>query len=357
VEREAFARAWRFLSYDPVAKWSSLLAAFCTGILYVALLLVLGLFAELAVSRGHLPAYADLTPTLQRSFLAHWKSLDPSEQRTLLTNLGVDESTAAALVATDTTRLTRADQALLWRSHLHGFLADHVSSHASTTVLPEFHDLPLRVQTAFAQHWPALPERDRDALLEQLGVELGRRRKLTESDLTKMNPEDRELIWRAYLYRHLLTHFELGTLVADFFWQDRARLDAAGVTGGEVADPELADRGVLSLAVRSQDHPYGSVVSWLARWNPWMWKFGNVPFLTGLLALAIGIAAVRAFLMYVTIYMAARATVEAANRLRRAVYHHTFRLGTLAVRALGPARLSVSLPGTWRPSTTGCTRT
>ena len=34
--------------------------------------------------------------------------------------------------------------------------------------------------------------------------------------------------------------------------------------------------------------------------------------------------------------MAARATIEAATRLRRAVYHHAFRLGTLAFRALGP---------------------
>ena len=40
--------------------------------------------------------------------------------------------------------------------------------------------------------------------------------------------------------------------------------------------------------------------------------------------------------------MAARATVEATSRLRRAVYHHTFRLGTLAVRALGPSE-AVSL--------------
>src|SRR2546430_5887791 len=35
--------------------------------------------------------------------------------------------------------------------------------------------------------------------------------------------------------------------------------------------------------------------------------------------------------------MAARACIEASNRLRRAVYHHTFRLGTLAFRALGPS--------------------
>src|SRR5207245_8683575 len=34
--------------------------------------------------------------------------------------------------------------------------------------------------------------------------------------------------------------------------------------------------------------------------------------------------------------VAARAVIEAASRLRKAVYHHTFRLGTLAFRALGP---------------------
>src|SRR5205807_8148855 len=36
------------------------------------------------------------------------------------------------------------------------------------------------------------------------------------------------------------------------------------------------------------------------------------------------------------------AVIEATPRLRRAVYHHTFRLGTLAVRALGPSE-AVSL--------------
>src|SRR5712692_9658961 len=35
--------------------------------------------------------------------------------------------------------------------------------------------------------------------------------------------------------------------------------------------------------------------------------------------------------------MGARAAIEAATRLRRAIYHHTFRLGTLAFRALGPS--------------------
>src|SRR5262249_17758536 len=48
-------------------------------------------------------------------------------------------------------------------------------------------------------------------------------------------------------------------------------------------------------------------------------------------------AFLRACLRYALVLSAARATVEAGTRLRRAVYHHTFRLGTLVVRALGPS--------------------
>ena len=48
------------------------------------------------------------------------------------------------------------------------------------------------------------------------------------------------------------------------------------------------------------------------------------------------LAIVGASLLILMHEMAARAAVEASHRLRRAVYHHTFRLGTLAFRALGP---------------------
>src|SRR5204862_149844 len=72
-------------------------------------------------------------------------------------------------------------------------------------------------------------------------------------------------------------------------------------------------------------------------WNTWMWRQGNGMFLTSLMALAVGLALLRALLMFVMTTMAARASVEATTRLRRAVYQHTFRLGTLAFRALGPS--------------------
>src|SRR5262249_51822402 len=68
-----------------------------------------------------------------------------------------------------------------------------------------------------------------------------------------------------------------------------------------------------------------------------MWEEGNENYLIGLLLLALVLVLLRALLMFVNGYMAARATIDAATRLRRAVYHHTYRLGTLAFRALGPS--------------------
>jgi ATP-binding cassette, subfamily B, bacterial len=57
----------------------------------------------------------------------------------------------------------------------------------------------------------------------------------------------------------------------------------------------------------------------------------------------VTLGAVRTGLKFFGDYMAALATIEATTRLRRAIYHQTHRLGTLAFRALGPSEaVSVS---------------
>jgi len=79
------------------------------------------------------------------------------------------------------------------------------------------------------------------------------------------------------------------------------------------------------------------------RRNAWTWQTHSAKhanyfyYLTGLLGIAIVLALLRAALTFVNEDMAARAATEASSRMRRAVYHHTFRLGTLAIRALGPS--------------------
>ncbi len=231
--RSAFSRAWRFLSFKPLAKWSAIAAAVGSGVLYVVLLLVLGLFADLLVTRGQVPSYASLNATERASFLRPWYELDDEEQRRrLLRELGLPENAA-----------------------------------------------PTEEQKYHASVYRLLEER-------------------------------------------------VGPAAANLF-RDLRSADA----------PENASLGVLSLVVRSADHPLVSAAaSWLARWNPWMWRSGEAsPYLIGLLILAIVLALLRTVLLFLMHYAAATATIEAATRMRRAVYHHTFRLGALAIRALGPS--------------------
>jgi ATP-binding cassette subfamily B protein len=262
--RAAFARARKFLNYNLGAKWSALAAAVGTGILFVALLIVLGLFADQMVNRGRIPSYGDLSAAKQEDFQDDWRDLQADDKRAALARAGAP--------------------------------ADRVG-------------------------------------------------KLADAKVEDLSPPEREYCWRAYAY----------SLLEDRVGDDAAEtyLKHYPVTGSPAApvfvprgpdDRERADLGVLSLVVRSNPLS-GGLLGWVANWNPWMWEpeEGDEPtpvywyYLTGLLILAVILALLRAALMYLLHYSAARATIEAATRLRRAIYHHTFRLGTLAFRALGPS--------------------
>jgi len=273
VERAAFARARRFLNYHPLARWAALTAAVATGALYVALLIVLGLYADLMVNRGEIPSLANMLPRDQDLFVQQMELPDESdaikarsdEIRQRIADLGLHDPKLIDLAATPApATLTPRDQEirkeLLWYADLAPFLNEAVGPEAATL------------------------------LRERLGEGI-----------------------KTY-----------------------------GIDTVLKRDQE--DYGVLSLVVRTRNSAIqGPLVQALAAWNPWMWAYGDSTYLRGLLFLAIGLAVLRAVLMYVNDYAAARATIEAAQRLRRAVYHHTYRLGTLAFRALGPTEaVSVS---------------
>jgi ATP-binding cassette subfamily B protein len=251
AERNAFAKACAYLNYAAGAKWLALAAGVGTAVLYVALLAVLWLFADLMVQRGQIPNFAELSDSDQHNFAAQWSGVPDKDKKELLQAVGADDKAAEALAAAD-------------------------------PLTASFHD--------------------------------------------------REMIWRAYLPRLL------GERVGE----------GAAELARVPADQPITDVGILSLVVRSHvaDFWFSPVIrpvaSWLARWNPWMWRTragapNFVYYLTELFLVALVLALVRAALSFVMREAAARASIEAATRLRRAVYHHTFRLGTLAFRALGPS--------------------
>ena len=354
MERKAFTRAWRFLDYKPVAKWTAVTAAVVTGILFVALLAVLSLFAELLVNRGQIPSYRSLSVTDRDSFLARWggplqdmeddqRSSLVEERREQLEALGIGPRSATELAGTDFTRLSPAEKELVWRSRVYRLLDRRVNGEAAALILPGYRELPRAAHDEFVRTWDALDRKDRRTWLE--GMEAPDADRLLGADFAKLSPADQEKVWQAHLRAHLLQQDRMAA--ADTFWRDRTERASAEASAPGASERELTDRGVLSLVVRSSQRTFGTLITpvlgQMAAWNPWMWRTASATrpnyqvYLTGLLVLAVVLALLRAVVMYVMSYAAALATIEATNRLRRAVYHHTFRLGTLAFRALGPS--------------------
>jgi ABC-type multidrug transport system fused ATPase/permease subunit len=146
----------------------------------------------------------------------------------------------------------------------------------------------------------------------------------------KIAAGDRELLWRAFVYDKL--NREVKPAAAEVY---RAKIRQT---------PPFYDvdgLGMLSLVVRTHGFRVNPVVSWFASWNGWAWRpdAGRVPnfwYLTGLLFLAVATALLRAILLDGMNYAAAVAGVTVAVRLRRAIYHHAYRLGTLTIRSTGP---------------------
>jgi len=339
-ERRAFARAWSYLNYHAVAKWVALFAAVAAGVLYVLLLIVLWLFGDLMVHRGQIPGYENLTPTEARTFDEKWET----HGKDAMDFLGLADTRGPKSLENEQpsdTALSSQEQRFIWRAYLVGLMRARVGGAAAVEVLPTYRDLAEPEKQAVVQRWLAIPEADRQSLLAQFGFGDARRAKLLAAE-----PGEQETLWNLYLYREF-GQFDSpsASQAADLL---RDRLLALATAGDEAALAEenpLDDRGILSLVVRTHLHDryYSAVVDFLARYNSWLWKtrsdrWGNsIYYLAELFVVAILLAFLWALAMYLTREMAARAVIEATTRLRRAVYHHTFRLGTLAFRALGPS--------------------
>jgi ATP-binding cassette subfamily B protein len=185
--------------------------------------------------------------------------------------------------------------------------------------------------------WQALRESERKEQLDLSGVPQALT--LVKTEAKALTPAGKATVWRAHLRSMLSQHH---SEAAEPYWHDREVRDPEGTDG----ESPLADRGILSLIVRGAlhlpDRYAGRIIGGAARVMPWTWSVGDPEhpnygyFLRNLLILALALALIRALAMFVMGQSAARAAIEATNRLRRALYHHTYRLGTLAFRSLGP---------------------
>lgn len=209
--------------------------------------------------------------------------------------------------------------------------------------VPSYAQLPAIKKREFAGEWAGRPEADRTEAVKRLGLPGQLAERVRAKDESEMPPSaDRrqhpptptewEWRWRAGVY--LALRDRVGQAAADTYLPEEPEASAA--------DPESRPRlGILSLVVRERNRWTGHLVGWLASWNGWTWRPGpdgtaNPTYLAGLFVLALLLAILCGVLMNLAAYCAAKATLETVTRLRRAVYFHTYRLGSLAVRTSGP---------------------
>jgi ATP-binding cassette subfamily B protein len=256
VAATALSRIQTDFLKTPAERWGAIISSIGVALCYLALLVLLYLFVDLATWQGRIPEYAQLNTTRQKEFATDWSNRDETER--------------------------------------------------------------LNAVKRLTAHEPQI-------------------KRLMNADVSPApSPEEWELRWKAWVY--LVLKDRVSQAAADAYLPEKA-MEATSPAEASGEPPRF---GALSLVVREQKRWTAPLLGWLASWNRWMWRQGpddsaNLTYLAGLFILAFTIAVVRGVLLNTLAYLAAAVTVSALTRLRRAIYLHTYRLGSLAIRTVGPA--------------------
>jgi len=199
--------------------------------------------------------------------------------------------------------------------------------------MPSFRQMTAARQREFADEWTKRPLEERLDAAKRLGLPEAAAQRVASVDIAP-TPAEWELRWQANIC--LTLNDRVGRIAGSAFLQENSPNDAFDT------EPRL---GILSLVVRERNRWTGKVVGSFAAWNDWTWRPGrlgapNTTYLAGLFILAIGIALIRGLFTNAVAYLAASATLDTTTRLRRAIFFHTYRLGSLAVRTSGPTEAS-----------------
>lgn len=280
MDTNALDRFYADFVKSPTARWGAVLSSVGASVTYILLLLLLYLFVDLLVWRGEIPTYAQLTAARKHEFAVEWANRPEEDRVQAVARLGWPAARARRLATANDEELKK--------------LAKNETE-----------------ERLFADEWE------------------GR--------------------WHAGVY--LALRDRVNTSAAEAFlpvvstkWDKDAEARAPDADPVDATAPDTRPRfGLLSLVVRERSNRLiGPLLGKVAALNAWTWVPGadgsaNVPYLTGLFVMAFALAAVRGVLVNVLTYLAAVVTLEAVTRLRRAVYFHTFRLGSLTMQTIGTA--------------------
>ena len=143
MHRAAFARARRFLSYHPVAEWTAIVASLLTAVTFIALLLLLTVFADLIASRGEVPSYLQLSSSERAAFQTETSPPDDAESLEDLTRLLGEIGFTPAdisgwLAGTPLDRLSYRENAIVWNVQMAQYLHDAVGEEARNRFVNRF---------------------------------------------------------------------------------------------------------------------------------------------------------------------------------------------------------------------------
>lgn len=280
MESNSFSRVRPLLRYVRPAHWTAVLSGIGAAVLYTLLVLLLALFVDLLVTRGRIPTFAQLPTRDQEAAARDWAALPQGERQRALDRLGSGNVNA---------------------------LADRV--------------VPGDASTMLAGDGTAMPPVPSEMTPENLREWAVRHRVAGDPYLAALAIN--ELRWRALVWHYLDTRVDPEAA-------ERFLTPTDAVGGG----PDVRNaHGVLGLVVRQRHAPWGPALSAAAGRSAWSWR-GTDPnraYLTGLLVLALVLVFLRGVLMVAMNEAAARASLEVVTRLRRSIYHHTARQGSMTI--------------------------
>lgn len=208
--------------------------------------------------------------------------------------------------------------------------------------IPAFTGMPAHARQHFLDEMASAdPERRTQVLAELKSLDADTPRFKAWADgeaIEDWTPRERAFLWRADLLRFIDAKVpDASDLVREKCRNGRQQF------GPDAAFHDLPNCGFLSQVVRWRYRFGGRLLAGIADWAPSTWSEGDGPFLLELFFWALGLAIVRLVTAFLSRYMGGVAVLEAVTRLRRSVYLQTNRLGTLAIRDLGPSEaVSVS---------------
>jgi ATP-binding cassette, subfamily B, bacterial len=303
VDHSSFSRVRSLLRYARPAQWTAILFGVATAFLYAVMILLLALFTDLLVNRGRIPNYAQLSVGEQETVLKDWSGLAAEERARALQHVGFKDFETAPEKLDELS----PDNQVRWR-------------------------LYQNLKGGEGIEYPPVPG---TATAEQLRNWATNRH--YTGDPYVLAAVEHEWRWRAFVWHYL--DRRVSAEAADR-WQPELGPTAFFVPPG-LGEGNRRPYGILGLVVSQRHTAWGRPSAVLASLAGWTWR-GDDPnrnYLTGLLLISLGLAFLRGVAMVVMNDAAARAALEVVTRLRRSIYHHTARQGSMAidVEAVGEA--------------------